>query len=64
MQKTGIVGILVLIADIYAILKIAESPASTGKKALWIALVLLLPIVGVVIWYLLGPKPRVNARQA
>ena len=37
MQKTGIIGILILIADIYAILKIAESSATTGKKALWIA---------------------------
>lgn len=57
MQKTGIIGILILIADIYAILKIAESSASTGKKALWIALVLILPVLGVVLWYLLGPKP-------
>ena len=57
MQKTGIIGILVLIADIYAILKIAESSASTGKKALWIAMVLLLPVLGVIIWYLIGPKP-------
>lgn len=58
MQKTGIIGVLILIADIYAILKIAESPSSTGKKALWIALVVLLPIAGLIIWYLLGPKPR------
>ena len=57
MQKTGIIGILVLIADIYAILKIAESSASTGKKALWIALVLVLPVIGVILWYLIGPKP-------
>ena len=57
MQKTGIIGILVLIADIYAILKIAESSASTGKKALWIAMVLLMPVLGVIIWYLIGPKP-------
>lgn len=57
MQKTGIIGILILIADIYAILKIAESSATTGKKALWIALVLVLPVIGVVLWYLLGPKP-------
>ncbi len=56
MEYSGILGILILIADIYAILKIAESPASTGNKALWIALVVLLPIVGLIIWFLLGPK--------
>ena len=58
METTGIIGILILIADIYAILQIAESSSSTGKKAIWVALVVLLPIAGLIIWYLLGPKPR------
>ena len=56
-ERTGIIGVLILIADIYAILQIAGSAASTGRKALWIALVVLLPLAGLVIWYLLGPKP-------
>lgn len=55
MEVNGILGILILIADIYAILKIAQSSAETVKKALWIVLVLVLPIVGVIIWYLAGP---------
>ncbi len=55
MEVTGILGILVLIADIYAILQIAQSSADTVKKALWIVLVLVLPVVGVIIWYLAGP---------
>lgn len=55
MEVTGLLGIVILVADIYAILKIAESSASSGKKALWIALVLLLPVLGLIIWYLLGP---------
>jgi hypothetical protein len=32
-----------------------KSSASDGKKALWIAVVLLLPVLGVIIWYLMGP---------
>ena len=56
MKYGGFLGILVLVADVYAILRIAESSASTGKKAIWIALVVLLPILGVIIWYLIGPK--------
>jgi hypothetical protein len=55
MEVSGLIGIIILVADIYAILKIAQSTASTGNKALWIALVLLLPVLGVIIWYLLGP---------
>lgn len=58
MEFTGILGILIFIADIYAILQIAQSSADTGRKALWIALVLLLPVVGLIIWYLAGPKSR------
>ncbi len=56
MEYSGILGILILIADIYAILQIAGSRTTTAKKALWIALVVLLPIAGLIIWYLLGPK--------
>jgi hypothetical protein len=54
-MEVGFFGFLVLVADIYAVLKIAKSSASDGKKALWIAVVLLLPILGVIIWYLMGP---------
>jgi hypothetical protein len=56
MEVKGFFGVLVLIADVYAILQIAQSPASTGKKTLWIVLVILLPVVGVILWYLIGPK--------
>jgi len=53
--ELGVIGILILIADVYAILKIAQSGASDARKALWIAMVILLPILGVIAWYLLGP---------
>lgn len=47
---------LLLIGDVYTILQIAQSSASTGKKTLWIVLVILLPLVGFMLWYLIGPK--------
>jgi hypothetical protein len=51
-----IIGILILIADIWAIVNINQSSASTGKKVLWILLVLIFPVVGFLIWYFAGPK--------
>ena len=54
-MEFGFFGLLVLIADIYAVLKIAQSGASDGKKALWIAIVVVFPIIGVIFWYLMGP---------
>jgi hypothetical protein len=52
----GILGVLILIADVWAIINIAGSSATTGAKALWIVLVLLLPVLGLIAWYLAGPK--------
>jgi hypothetical protein len=52
----GLIGVLILIADIWAILNIANSSATNGAKALWIVLVLLLPVLGLIVWYLAGPK--------
>lgn len=57
MEVKGIFGLLVLIADVYAILQIFQSAAGNGKKALWIVIVLLLPVAGLIVWYLIGPKP-------
>ncbi len=51
----SLIGILILIADIYAIIKIAQSSAEPLKKALWIVGVLLFPVVGLIAWYLAGP---------
>lgn len=58
MEVKGFFGVLILIADVYAILQIAQSSSSTGKKTLWIVLVILLPVLGFILWYLLGPKSR------
>jgi succinate dehydrogenase/fumarate reductase cytochrome b subunit len=49
-------GILVLIADIWAIVNIIQSGADTARKVLWTVLVVLLPVVGFILWYFLGPK--------
>ena len=52
----GIFGLLILILDVWAIVNIAQSSAPTGNKVLWIVLVLLLPVLGLIIWALLGPR--------
>lgn len=55
-EAGGIFGLLILIADVWAIVNIAQSGASTGHKVLWIVLVLLLPVLGLILWFLLGPR--------
>ena len=56
MQYRGVWGLLVLIADVWAIVNILQSAADTGKKVLWVVIVLLLPILGFILWYFLGPR--------
>ena len=52
----GLLGLLVLAGDIWAILNIAQSSASNEKKLIWILVVALLPLLGLVLWYFLGPR--------
>ena len=56
LEVTGIGGLLILIADIYAIVKTLGSSASTGSKVFWVILILLLPVLGVSIWFFAGPR--------
>jgi len=54
----GIVGLLILAGDIWAIINVLQSSASNGKKLIWILVVLLLPLLGLILWFLLGPRDR------
>lgn len=54
-NSTSLIGLLIFIADVYAIVKIVESNASALAKVLWILGVLLFPVVGLIVWFLAGP---------
>ena len=51
-----LLGLLVLAADIYALLKIFQSKAKDGSKVLWALGVILFPLLGALVWYFAGPK--------
>ena len=55
-MEYGILGLIILILDIFAIVKVLGSSATTGMKLLWIVIIILLPVVGLILWFLLGPK--------
>ena len=56
MQVSGFFGLLILIADVWAILNIIQSSSSTAKKCLWVVVILVLPLVGLIIWWVFGPR--------
>jgi hypothetical protein len=54
----GIIGLIILALDIWAVINVIQSDASTGGKILWVLLIIVLPLVGLIIWYFAGPRGR------
>ncbi len=52
----ALIGLVVLVLDIIAILDVVKTQPTGGKKVLWVLLIVLLPIVGLVLYYLIGKK--------
>ncbi|MFK3776261.1 PLDc N-terminal domain-containing protein [Pseudomonas xanthosomatis] len=56
----GLVGLIILALDIWAILNVLKSSAEIGIKVLWILLIILLPVLGLIIWAVAGPRGNVR----
>jgi hypothetical protein len=52
----GLLGLVILAFDIYAIIKIINSGASTLAKVIWVLVILVLPVLGLLLWLLFGPR--------
>lgn len=57
-MEYGILGLLVLIADLYAIYQTVTSPASTVAKIVWVLAIIILPVIGFIAWLVAGPRGR------
>jgi len=53
---SGILGFIVFVLDVWAIIQIWNSKAEDFHKAVWIATVVFLPVMGFIIWWFVGPK--------
>ncbi len=53
-MEYGILGIVVLILDIIAIVSILGASKPVGWKLLWTLLVLLLPVIGMILYFVIG----------
>jgi succinate dehydrogenase/fumarate reductase cytochrome b subunit len=52
----GVLGVLILVGDIWAIINILQSSVSNEKKLIWTIAVVLLPLLGLILWFFLGPR--------
>jgi hypothetical protein len=59
MEFSGLLGLVILVLDIWAIVVTLGSPADTGAKVLWVVVILLLPVIGLLLWFFLGPRSRI-----
>ncbi len=55
----GIVGLIILALDIWALLGVWGSGASVGTKIIWSAIIIILPVIGLLLWFFVGPKGSV-----
>jgi len=50
--------LVVTILDVIAIVSVLKSGADSGTKLLWIILVILLPVLGMILYFIMGPGRR------
>lgn len=55
-MEYGVLGLLILIFDIVAIMKVLGSGTTSGTKILWVLLILFLPVIGLIAWWFAGPR--------
>jgi magnesium-transporting ATPase (P-type) len=50
------VSVVVLVVDLWAMASIWRTPQSAGTKIGWTIVLLVLPVIGLVIWGIAGPR--------
>lgn len=58
-----LIAIPLLIIWVKTVIEISQSNYPDGTKIIWLLLVLLGGILGIVLYYLIGRKKRINAHQ-
>ena len=53
----SLLGIVVLVLDVIAIISLLGGRGTVGHKAFWVVLILLLPLIGMLLYYVLGRSP-------
>ncbi len=54
----SLIGLVVLVLDVIALVSLLKSSADSGTKILWALLIILLPVVGMILYFLMGPGRR------
>jgi hypothetical protein len=53
-----LIGLIELLLVIWALIAILQSGAPPVEKLIWVIVILVLPLVGFILWYLIGPGSK------
>ncbi|MCP5145461.1 MAG: PLDc N-terminal domain-containing protein [Gammaproteobacteria bacterium] len=56
MEIGSLLGLVILVLDIFAILKVVQSGVPTINKVIWVIVILVLPVIGLLAWAIAGPR--------
>lgn len=54
----AIFGLIILVLDVVAIVSVLGGTSSGGRKLLWVLVILVFPVIGVILYFLIGQSPR------
>ncbi|HGN2708073.1 PLD nuclease N-terminal domain-containing protein [Pseudomonas aeruginosa] len=57
---SGLISLVTLALDIWAIVNILKSTAETAMKIIWVLVIIVLPVLGLIIWAIAGPRGNVR----
>jgi hypothetical protein len=53
-----LIGLIELILVIWALIGILQSGAPPVEKLIWVVIILVIPLIGFILWYLMGPGSK------
>ncbi|MFV3333271.1 PLDc N-terminal domain-containing protein [Pseudomonas sp. NY15437] len=57
---SGLISLIIFALDIWAIINVVKSNAEMGLKIIWILVIVILPVLGLIIWAVAGPRGNVR----
>lgn len=58
-EHYGLLGLIILVLDIFAVINVVSSSIEPISKIFWILIIIVFPILGVLLWIMLGPRSDV-----
>ena len=55
----SLIGLIIVVLDIVAIVDLFKSIKDNAKKALWLILIIILPFLGVILYFLIGKEKNI-----